>query len=185
MIKKLQLIFGNAVGEFAHGPISTAASLASLIIIIGSAVSFSYVQFIGPQTEIPEKSPATQSSSKSDSSEEILPSVDEPVSSPVQKEECRQSIYISFDFSEFGSVSHFNVYAPPGIKMRDNGNGTAYFTGPCILGEYKVEIASIVESDGKFANTSVKSGFELNNSDHEQCSIRFFPDGNDPKLLCF
>lgn len=105
----------------------------------------------------------------------------------VSNEICQQNIYLSFDFPEGeDDISHYNVVPPEGTIMIDNGDGTAYFTGSCIQGNYDYSYVFVqkAQQQSDWKHSQIDGSFQIA-SNSEQCSIDLNQPEKSASLQCF
>ncbi|MBT9373311.1 peptidoglycan-binding domain-containing protein [Rhizobium sp. CSW-27] len=99
---------------------------------------------------------------------------------------CGSDIYVSFEFpSGDNPINHYNIVPPEGTVMVDNGDSTAYFTGPCVQGRYDYKYVVVTHDEKKKSwGSFVREGsFEIA-SLSGQCEVRLNEPGGSATLKC-
>lgn len=100
---------------------------------------------------------------------------------------CRENVYVSFEFpSGHDPISHYNIEPPEGTIMMDNGDGTAYFMGPCVKGDYAFSYVHIDkgQSSKDWKHNKLAGNFEIA-SNNEQCSVSLNTPEGSAEVLCY
>lgn len=110
-----------------------------------------------------------------------------PATAAAAPRACGSDIYVSFNFPATDTpINHYNVTPPEGTLMVDNGDSTAYFTGPCVQGKYDYKYVVVVHDESKKKwNSLVREGsFEIA-SLAGQCEVNLNDPNGSATLQCF